>query len=108
MASAEASIRVEVVAARPERQVLVELSVPVGTTAGEAIGQSAIGEQFPELDTARCAIAIWGRLASRADVLKPGDRVEILRPLENDPREARREIASRGGVMGQSSGKPDR
>lgn len=105
MASAEESIRIEVVAATPERQELVDISVAAGATAGDAIDQSGVADLFPKIDFANCEVAVWGRVADRATVLKPGDRVEILRTLEKDPREARREIASEGGFMG-SPAKP--
>jgi putative ubiquitin-RnfH superfamily antitoxin RatB of RatAB toxin-antitoxin module len=104
MANAEDAIRIEVVAAMPDHQELVALTCPAGVTASEAIGQSDLGERFPGFDFGECDIAVWGKVVDRDTVLKSGDRVEILRPLEKDPREARREIASQGGFMGKSAG----
>ena len=39
------------------------------------------------------------RLVERGTRVQNGDRVEIYRPLELDPREARRQLASLGRTM---------
>jgi len=44
------NIRVEVVHAKPDRQLLVEVQVPKGTTVRDAIEASGILESFPEID----------------------------------------------------------
>jgi putative ubiquitin-RnfH superfamily antitoxin RatB of RatAB toxin-antitoxin module len=41
-------------------------------------------------------MGIGGKVIEATHVLRDGDRVEILRPLELDPREARRRRASTG------------
>lgn len=86
-------IKVEVVLAMPERQVLVALEVALGTTVAEAIDQSAVPEMFEgfELDLTR--VGIFGNKASPEQVLQAGDRVEIYRPLIADPKEVRRQRA---------------
>lgn len=95
------TIEVEVVYALPERQALVAIALPAGATAGDAIEQSGIARQFPEQDLAACQLGIWGRLADRDQLLEDGDRVEVYRTLEIDPREARRKLAAEGRTMGQ-------
>jgi len=40
-------------------------------------------------------LGIGGRVVAAAAVLRGGDRVELLRPLAADPREARRQRARR-------------
>ena len=99
MANAE-RIAVEVVVATPDKQRLVQLDLPAGTTAGEAVSSIDFGAQFPDLDIAACPIAVWGELSARDRELRNGDRVELLRPLEIDPRDARRELANAGRFMG--------
>ena len=99
MANAE-SIEIEVVAATPERQKLVIVSLPSGASAQDAIDQSGFRESFPDLDWTGCSQAIWGDPVEPGRVLKQGDRVEILRPLAFDPRDARRELAKEGQYMG--------
>ena len=87
------TIHVEVVLAMPERQELVALEVAVGSTLADAIAQSGVTEMFEgfELDTAK--VGIFGLKASRDQVLREGDRVEIYRPLIADPKESRRQRA---------------
>jgi len=99
MANAE-SIDIEVVAATPVRQKLVTVTLPSGTSAQDAIDQSGLRESFPDLDWTGYGLAIWGEPVEPGRVLKQGDRVEILRPLAFDPRDARRELAKEGQHMG--------
>jgi putative ubiquitin-RnfH superfamily antitoxin RatB of RatAB toxin-antitoxin module len=98
------TIEVEVVYALAERQALVAIAVSAGATAGDAIEQSAIARQFPEQDLSACRLGIWGRLVDSDQLLEDGDRVEIYRPLNIDPREARRQLAAEGKSMGQAGG----
>ena len=98
------TIEVEVVYALPERQALVAIALRAGATAGDAIEQSGIAGRFPERDLSGCRIGIWGRLADHDELLQDGDRVELYRPLEIDPREARRRLAAQGKTMGQPCG----
>lgn len=100
------TISIEVVAALPERQQLVALQVPPGTTARAAVRLADIERRLPGLDAAGCDLAVWGNPSPGDRVLSDGDRVEILRPLAMDPRDARRRLAREGGVMGVT-GKAD-
>ena len=90
-------ITIEVVYALPERQSLLELEVPEGTTARQAALASGLDEEFPGLDLAANPLGIFGESVEDERVLRAGDRVELYRPLLMDPREARRQRAS-GGV----------
>jgi putative ubiquitin-RnfH superfamily antitoxin RatB of RatAB toxin-antitoxin module len=87
------TILVEVVLAMPERQELVSLEVATGITLAEAISLSGVPEKFDgfELDLDR--VGIFGQKAAPDQVLRPGDRVEIYRPLLADPKEVRRQRA---------------
>jgi putative ubiquitin-RnfH superfamily antitoxin RatB of RatAB toxin-antitoxin module len=87
------TIRVEVAYALPERQALVALDVPAGTTVTEAIELSGIKRDFPDLMIDPRGLGIFSVKAGPDDVLKAGDRVEIYRPLIADPKEARRKRA---------------
>lgn len=93
-------IRVEVVFALPNRQELVEVDLVTGSSAADAIELSGLRKEFPDLDLDAMPIAIWGKSATRRRKLVDGDRVEILRQLEIDPRDARRELARDGQFMG--------
>lgn len=83
-----ARLRVEVVHALARRQEVVPLRLDEGATVGEAV--AACG-----LAAASLRFGIGGREVRRDRVLRDGDRVELLRPLAADPREARRLRARR-------------
>jgi len=83
-------MQVEVVFALLEKQVLRALELPEGATVADAIDASAIARQFPGLNFEELQAGIWGKPVERACVVRDGDRVELYRPLEMDPREARR------------------
>ena len=93
------AITVEVVCATPARQELVALQLPPGTTARQALERAEFDALFPELDLARAPLAVYGTAVSDDYRLSAGDRVEVLRPLRREPRDARRELAARGETM---------
>lgn len=96
-------VAIEVVCAEPGRQTVLALEVPAGCTAGEAIERSGILALHPALDPAGCSVGIFGREVERGCLLAPGDRVEVLRPLQEDPRERRRRLAREGRTMSGGS-----
>ena len=83
-------LEVEVVYARPEEQVLIQVSVPAGSTARDAIVRSNILSETSGLDVETLAVGIFARRVTLDYILKAGDRVEIYRPLTMSPVEARR------------------
>ncbi len=90
-----ALILVEVAYALPERQTLLVIEVPDGTTAREALLGSGIASHVAGLDLESVPVGIFGhRLEDpRNHLLVAGDRLEIYRPLAVAPREARRQRA---------------
>jgi putative ubiquitin-RnfH superfamily antitoxin RatB of RatAB toxin-antitoxin module len=88
------TINVEVVHARPDKQALLSVQVPAGTTVAEAIELSGIRQEFPDLEVDPGRLGIFSQKARPGDVLRDGDRVEIYRPLIADPKEARRRRAA--------------
>lgn len=106
MANAE-TIRVEVVYARPDVQRLITLDVVPGTTMTQAVEQSGLLAEFPEIDLAAAPMGIFSKIdeAPATRVLQPGDRVELYRPLEMDPKEARKLRAARAKARRSPSGK---
>ena len=81
-------MKVSVAFALPDRQTVLELEVSAGATVAEALEQSGIASTVP--DAAKMAVGIYGKITSRDTVLQPGDRIEIYRPLTEEPKEARR------------------
>ena len=92
----EKQIAVEVVYALPLAQDSTRLRVPAGTTVAEAIAQAGVTLRHPGLELADNRVAVYGKRVLLTTVLRDQDRVEILRPLTADPREARRRRAARG------------
>lgn len=93
--SEQKTIRVEVAYALPDRQSIVPLTVPVGTTALAAAQQSGLSEQYEGLSIEDAKLGIFGKAVAAKHVLQAGDRVEIYRPLIADPKEVRKARAAR-------------
>ena len=88
----DAIVAVEVAYADRDRQLILQLEVPAGTTVAQAIELSGIRGQFPQIEP-QPVVGIFGRKVTLDDPLSPGDRVEIYRPLLVDPKETRRRKA---------------
>jgi uncharacterized protein len=85
---------IEVVYARQEQLDAVSLRLAEGCTAGQALGASGLLERHPELELRCEQLGIHGRRVASTHALADGDRVEVYRPLEIDPKEARRARAA--------------
>ena len=83
-----AKLTVELVFALPDRQVLREISVPAGSTVADVLAQGNLTSEFPGQAFDDLQAGIWGRPVERGHIVRDGDRVELYRPLEMDPREA--------------------
>ncbi len=93
-------ITVEVAYALPDRQKIIELQVEPGTTAKQAVVQSGIADEFPEIDMDNDPMGVFAQVLGTKGLppadqyrLQPGDRVEIYRPLIADPKEVRKQRA---------------
>ena len=90
------TIRVEVAFALPEKQRIVKLDVPSGTTALQAVSMSQLDDVFEELVVGPdIKLGVWGKAVTGDRVLTAGERVEIYRPLLVDPKEVRKARAAR-------------
>lgn len=98
------SLNVEVIYATPERQEVVSLALPEGSTAGQAIEASALLGKYPEIDLSKNKIGIYAKLAKVDTTLRDRDRVEIYRPLIADPKEVRKQRAAEGKAMKKGGG----
>jgi len=85
--------KVEVAFASPEKQLVMTVSLAVGSTVRQAIDASGVVNQFPEIDLLSMPVGIFGKICQQDFVLKSGDRVEIYRPLLQNPMDARRNRA---------------
>ncbi len=67
------------------QQLGLNIEVPDETGVKEAIKRSGVLKQFPQIDLATQKVGIFGRLVKLEAALKPGDRIEIYRPIIADP-----------------------
>jgi putative ubiquitin-RnfH superfamily antitoxin RatB of RatAB toxin-antitoxin module len=88
-------IRVEIVYAQPQRSIVKSLSLPPDALIADALKLAAMDENFQGVDLANAAVGIYGQVAGRERPLKNGDRIEIYRPLLEEPKLARRKRAGR-------------
>jgi putative ubiquitin-RnfH superfamily antitoxin RatB of RatAB toxin-antitoxin module len=86
---------VEVAYARPDVQVILPVQIEHAATVEEAIRRSGILESYPEIDLNVNKVSIFGKLTKLDNSLRPGDRVEINRPLLADPKQLRKQRAER-------------
>jgi len=78
------------------KQVWLNIEVPDDSTVSEAITRSGILRTFPTIDLEIQQVGIFGRLVKLDAALRPGDRVEIYRPITCDPQT----VPRRDGVGG--------
>jgi putative ubiquitin-RnfH superfamily antitoxin RatB of RatAB toxin-antitoxin module len=90
-------IHVEVAVGVAPRDVrLVRLSLPAGSTVRDALRASGLfglieGLSEDALGAGRWSVGVWGRKERPGHALRDRDRVEVVRGLNVDPKEARRE-----------------
>lgn len=99
-------IVVEVAAATPERQVVISLVVPAGTTLSRAVSLADLPNRLPGLEVDEGCLGVFGRRRSPDTVLEDGDRAEVYRPLTADPKEVRRQLAELARAKGAKNKKP--
>ncbi|MFI8750084.1 RnfH family protein [Vreelandella lionensis] len=93
-------LKVEVAFALPHKQRIVALAVTEGTTARQAVEMADLPSLFQEVPSdifAQAPLGIFGKAIRHPEKepLREGDRVEVYRPLQIDPKAARLERAKR-------------
>jgi len=95
-----------VVCLAPRRVRELELQLPAGATVADALRASGVDVAQPTGAAAAddtpegFCCGIWGRKVALTQRLAPFDRVEVYRPLQIDPKHARRERFERQGKRG--------
>jgi putative ubiquitin-RnfH superfamily antitoxin RatB of RatAB toxin-antitoxin module len=90
-------VRIEVVYALAGAQDIAIVELAEGAVAGQAIAASGMLERHG-LPAGQLQLGMFGKRVSPERRLHEGDRIEILRPLAMDPKEARRRRARRTRV----------
>ena len=88
-------ITVSVVYALPAGATEIELDLPAGSSVAEALARSDIAARHPEIDLAAMTVGVYGVRVAFDTELADGDRIEIYRPLQADPKDLRRRRALR-------------
>lgn len=88
-------MKISVVYALPDRQIVRDLVMSEGASVADALKLSGIFEDFPAIDIPHAVVGIYGKVTVRNAMLKSGDRVEIYRPLPEEPKVARRKRAGK-------------
>ena len=87
-----------VVSLAPRSVQQIPLRVEEGTTASQALRASGLLDAIAEEQLQSLELAIWGHKAPGTQVLRPNDRLELVRPLLVDPKVARRERFAHQGA----------
>ena len=86
-------INVSVVLAWPDKEVSAVMILKENSTVGLAINIAKEDPVFLDVDFEDYAIGIYGELCGLEHVLSDGDRIELYRPIKEDPKEQRRKRA---------------
>lgn len=84
------TIRVQVCYATPTSVFLRDVTVAQGATLEQAVAQSGLLQEMPEVDLSTMQVGIYAKKKTLDTVLREHDRIEIYRPLIADPKNARR------------------
>ncbi len=97
-------LQIEVVFALRGQQELINVTVRDGATVAEVISASGLAERFPGEALHNLQTGVWGHPVAPDHCVRSGDRVELYRPLQRDPRDARRALARAGLTMSEPDG----
>lgn len=84
------AMKIEVVYANPQEQKLYQLECHESISVKDAIIQSGVLNDFPEIDLNVQSVGIYSEIVTLNHIVNPYDRIEIYRELTIDPKDARR------------------
>ena len=87
-------MQIEVAYAQVDFQHIEVIEVAEGTTIEQAlVNVTTLKHLFPEMVIDLSAVGVFGKRMPASTKLNPNDRIEIYRPLQVDPKDARRKRA---------------
>jgi putative ubiquitin-RnfH superfamily antitoxin RatB of RatAB toxin-antitoxin module len=90
------TLRIQVAWAMPAAQREISLELPEPASLQMAIDAArASMPEFAQIAANAAAVGVWGKVRARDYLLRDGDRVELYRALQADPKDARRANARR-------------
>ena len=84
----------------PELEFYQSLRVSDDSTIQEVLELSDLRQTFPVINIAALKVGIYSKIKSLDTLIKPGDRIEVYRPLLVDPMVARRRRAVKKTASG--------
>ena len=88
--SAPPGKRCVVAYATGRRQLLLPVDLPTDASIGDAIEAARRLAPHEDIPWESAPAGVFGEIRSRSDVPADGDRIELYRPLRQDPKEKRR------------------
>jgi putative ubiquitin-RnfH superfamily antitoxin RatB of RatAB toxin-antitoxin module len=86
-------MHIEIIYAEKEKVFSKALQVTSGCKIIDAINQSGVLDEFPDIDLSVNKVGVFSQLKDLDAMVNDGERIEIYRPLVIDPKEARRKRA---------------
>jgi hypothetical protein len=77
----------------PERQEVIQIEVPLGTTIRDVVRLSRLESLFPSYILPDLPVGVWNEVKPKTYVVQSGDRVEIYRSLIRNAKDTRRRRA---------------
>jgi putative ubiquitin-RnfH superfamily antitoxin RatB of RatAB toxin-antitoxin module len=81
--------------ATPTRQYLWTLDLPADATIQQALDEARRTSGVEDVPWDEADVGLFGEIKSRSEIPRDGDRIEIYRPLAQDPKESRRDRVKR-------------
>jgi len=85
--------KIEVAFASPSKQMIFSVTAAETNTVQQVINESGVLNEFPEINLLKMSVGVFGKLCKLDAKVKAGDRIEIYRPLVQNPMDARRNRA---------------
>jgi putative ubiquitin-RnfH superfamily antitoxin RatB of RatAB toxin-antitoxin module len=88
-------MEIEIVFATPQRSWRWSVALPEVASVADALAAAPLEQAGLDRTALPSGVGVFGREVMLEHLLRPGDRVEIYRPLLCDPKVVRRERAER-------------
>ena len=86
-------MQIEIAYAESQRAILKVYELGPGARVADALRLAALDPDFAGVNLANLPVGLFGKVVRADQPLNDGDRIEIYRPLDEDPKNARRQRA---------------
>jgi uncharacterized protein len=93
----QAEIRIAIVYAQPQHSIIKSFTLAQGSSVLDALCAAALDADLSQVLQENSPLGIFGRPVRKDQLLADGDRLEIYRPLQLEPKQARRMRVSKSG-----------